>query len=171
MNVTKKLHIRVKRQRCLFHIMKDLTKKAYDSGRLKELRGAIDLINYTFFQTPENLEKLGKNAESVRRMISVKSEKEATFFLLSTVRDLYSDDPIIGKFLRNRRKNRIEIFMYLEDPKANKTNNAAEHHFSMRSELLKRRFKTDEGLLKTSYWYHRLSTESWQSLAIEIVKS
>ena len=160
MNVSRKLHINVKRQRCLFHILKDLTKKAYDSGRMKELRGAVDLINYMFFQTPENLEKLGNNAEAVRRMIRGKSEKDATFILLSVVRDLYSDDPIIGKFLRFMRKNRTVIFRYLEDPKVNKTNNVAEHHFSMRSELLKRRFKTDEGLLRTSYWYHRLSTES-----------
>jgi len=40
----------------------------------------------------------------------------------------------------------------------NRTNNVAEHHFSVRSELLKMRFKTDDGLLMTSYWYHRLST-------------
>ena len=59
----------MKRQRCLFHILKDLTKKAYDAGKLKELRGALDLINYMSFQTPENLEKLGKNADPVARMV------------------------------------------------------------------------------------------------------
>lgn len=159
MNVSMELHVRVKRQRCLFHLIKDLKKKAHDSGRKDELRGAIDLINCMFFQTPENLEKLGKNAEAVTRIISDKSEKEATFALLDLVRDLYSGNPIIGKFLKDVRKNRREVFRYLDDPNVSKTNNVAEHHFSLRSELLKRRFKTDEGLLKTSYWYHKLSTE------------
>lgn len=158
--ISAKLHIHVRRQRCLFHLMKDLTKKAYDAGKLNELRGAIDLINYMFFQTAENLEKLGKNAEPVMRMVTGKSGKDATFALLDLVRDLYSDDPIIRRFLKDLRKNRREIFRYLDDPKVEKTNNVAEHHFSMRSELLKKRFKTDQGLLKTSYWYHRLSTEN-----------
>ena len=109
--------------------MKDLTKKAYDAGKLNELRGAIDLINYMFFQTAENLEKLGKNAEPVMRMVTGKSGKDATFALLDLVRDLYSDDPIIRRFLKDLRKNRREIFRYLDDPKVEKTNNVAEHHF------------------------------------------
>jgi len=141
-NISRKMQINVKRQRCLFHILKDLARKAYDSGRLKELRGAIDLINYMFFQTPENLEKLGKNASSVMSMISGLPEKNATFRILDLVRDLYSDDPIIGQFIRFLGKNRKVVFRYLEDPMVNKTNNVAEHHFSMRSELLKKRFKT-----------------------------
>ncbi len=139
--------------------MKDLTKKAYDSGRLKDLMDNIDLINFMFFQTPENMEKLGSNAGSIKKMISGKSEKEDTFIILDTVRDLYSDDPVIRRFLRFVRRNKTEIFRYLDDPIVNKTNNVAEHHFSVRSELLKRRFKTREGLLKTSYWYHQLSTK------------
>lgn len=159
MNVSRHLHISVRRQRCLFHLIKDLKKKAYDSGRKEELMGAIDLINYMFFQTPDNLEKLGKNSESMTGIVSGKSENEATFALLDLVRDLYSGDPIIGRFLKDLKKNRREIFRYLDDPNVNKTNNVAEHHFSVRSELLKRRFKTDQGLLRTSYWYHRLSTE------------
>lgn len=133
-NVSRQLHIRVRRQRCLFHLLKDLRKKAYDSGRKDELTSALGLINYTFFQTPENLEKLGKNAEPVKRKVSGKSEKEATFILLGLVRDLYSGDPVIGKFLKQIRKNRREIFWYLEDRKVNRTNNVAEHHFPQRSE-------------------------------------
>lgn len=156
--VSRELHINVKRQRCLFHIMKDLTKKVYDSGRSDELRGALDFINYMFFQKPENLEKLGKNAEPITGIVSGKSEKDATFALLDLVRDPYSDDPIVGRFLKDLRKNR-GIFRYLDDPIVDKTNNVAEHHFSIRSELLRKRFKTDQGLLKTSYWYHSLSTE------------
>ncbi len=127
--------------------------------KLEELRGTLDLVNYMFFQTPENLEKLGKNADPVARMVSGMPEKEATFRILELVRDLYSGDPIIGKFLGFLRSNRRQVFRYLEDDKVQKTNNVSEHHFSMRSELLKRRFKTREGLLKTSYWYHKFSTD------------
>ena len=50
-------------------------------------------------------------------MASGWSEKDATFRILDLVRDLYSCDPIIGKFLRFLRKNRMAIFRYLEDPK------------------------------------------------------
>ena len=157
--ISRKLRIHVRRQRCLFHIMKDLTRKAFLAGRLDEMRGALNLINFAFFQSSENMEKLGKNAEPVTRIVMGKSEKEATFALLELVRDLYSDDPIIRRFLRDLRKHRREIFRYLDDPNVEKTNNVAEHHFSIRSEILKNRFKTCEGLLKTSYWYHRLSTE------------
>ena len=92
-------------------------------------------------------------------IVSGKSENEAIFALLDLVLDLYSGDPIIGRFLKDLKKNMREIFRYLDDPNVNKTNNVAEHHFSVRSELLKRRYKTDQGLLMTSYWYHRLSTE------------
>lgn len=140
-NISRQMHINVKRQRCLFHVLKGLTKKAYDSGRMKELRGAIDLINCMFFQTPENLERLGKNTDPVKNMVSGLSQKDATFRILDLVHDIYSGDPIIGKFLRFLRTNRKVIFRYLEDPKINK-------------------IKNDEGLLRTSYWYHRLSTES-----------
>jgi hypothetical protein len=53
--------------------------------------------------------------------------------------------------LKELRRKRREIFQYLGYSNAGKTNNVAEHHFSIRSELLKRRFKTDHELLKTSY--------------------
>ena len=44
--------IRIGWQRCLFHVMKDLTKKAYGGGKLKDLRGTLGPINYMVFQTP-----------------------------------------------------------------------------------------------------------------------
>ena len=155
-NISRDIHINVKRQRCLFHVLKDLTKEAYNSRRLKELRGAINLINCMFFQTPDNLEKLGENTDPVKNMMSGLSEKNTKFRILDLVHDLYSGDPIVGKFLRFLRKNRAVIFRYLEDPLVNKTNNVAEHHFSLRSDILKRMFRNDEGLLRASYWYHRL---------------
>ena len=59
-------------------------------------------------------------------------------------------------FVRNHRKG---VFMYLQDPKVEKISDKAEQHFSVQSWLLKHRFKTKEGLIRTSYWYHRyLST-------------
>ncbi len=86
-----------------------------------------------YFRFPGKLEGLGKNNEPVKRMVSGRSEKEVTSILPHIVRDLYSDDPIIGKFLSFVRKNRKIIFSYLEDTSVNTTNNVAEHHFSMRS--------------------------------------
>ena len=68
------------------------------------------------------------------------------------------DYPVIRRFLKFLRKNRSSIFHYLGDPMVNKTNNVSEHHFSVRSELLKNRLKVDDGL-RTSYWYHWQSTE------------
>ncbi len=44
-------------------------KKAYDARMLDDLRIPINLINFMFFQTPENLERLGNNAEPVRKKI------------------------------------------------------------------------------------------------------
>ena len=76
-NVSWSMMIRIRRQRYLFHVMKDLTKKAYGEGKLKDLRGSLDLINYMFFQTLESLEELGKNAESTGSIVSGLSEKEA----------------------------------------------------------------------------------------------
>ena len=82
-----------------------------------------------------------------------------TFRILDPVRDLYSGDPIMGKFLEFLKRNRRQVFGYLEDDRVQKAKNMTEPHFSMRLELLKRRFKTDGGLLRTFYWYHRFSTE------------
>ncbi|MGC8505744.1 MAG: hypothetical protein ACP5NK_03435 [Thermoplasmata archaeon] len=54
-----------------------------------------------------------------------------------------------------------EVFLYLQDPMVEKTSDKAEQHFSIQSWLFKHRFKTKEGLLRTSFWYHHyLSTEN-----------
>ena len=87
------------------------------------------------------------------------SEKDATFRILEIVRDLYSDHGIIMGFLTFLKRESSHVFRYLDDPLVDKTNNVPEHHFSVRSELLKNRFKTDDGLMRTSYWYHRQSTK------------
>ncbi len=61
-------------------------------------RDDLDIINYMFFQTSENLEKLGQNSEPVRRLISGKSEREVTYAIMGLIQDLYSGNPIIRRF-------------------------------------------------------------------------
>ncbi len=75
----------------------------------------------------------------------------------------YGDDPIISKFLSFLEENRAELFLYLKDSKVEKTTGIAERHFSVMSWPLKHRFKTKEGLLKTSYWHHYYHTQSTQT--------
>ena len=60
-------------------------------------------------------------------------------------------ETIITRFLAYLKKNHSRVFRYLDDPMINRINNVDEHHFYVRSELLKNRFKTDEVMLKTSY--------------------
>ena len=58
-----------------------------------------------------------------------------------------------------KKRNGKEVFLYLKYGEVEKTSNIAEQHFSIMSWLFKKRFKTKEGLLRTSYWYHHyLST-------------
>ena len=140
-------------------LLKDLFKRIHDASMGEELKGAKNLITYMFFQTGGNLEKLGNNVEHVRRIAERMSEKESTFRILQLIRDLYSGNRIIRKFLKNIDRNRKSVFLYLDDPMIHKTNNVAEHHFSVRSELLKNRFKTEGGLLKMSYLYRKGPTE------------
>jgi len=70
------LGIRIKRQRCLFHIEKDLAHRIKDSGKEKELDMAKKLIKFMFFQGEENIIKLGRNSESMRKLTYGKGEKE-----------------------------------------------------------------------------------------------
>ena len=55
----------------------------------------------------------------------------------------------------------MKVFLYLYNHEVEKTSDKAEQHFSVQSWLFKHRFKTKDGLLRTSYWYHwYLSTEN-----------
>ncbi len=84
---------------------------------------------------------------------------------LEKISSLYGYDSIISNFLSFLKRDRKEIFLYLEDPMLKKTSDIAEQHFSIQSWLFKHRFKTKEGLLKTSFWYHHfLSTGNSQCL-------
>ena len=112
-----------------------------------------------FFQNETNLKKLGKNMDAVEKITEGMNEKEIVEIILYKLNSLYGDDRIIASFLTFVRKHRNEVFLYLEEPKVEKTSDKAEQHFSIQSWLLKHRFKTKEGLIRTSYWYHRyLST-------------
>ncbi len=152
--------IRILRQRCLFFMEKDLAHKIHEAGRDSDLEGAERLVKYMFFPTPANLAKLGENAEALSTIAKDKAEREIVEIMLSLITDLYSDDPIVRNFLSFLRAHRKEDFLYLEDSNVQKSSDKTEQHFSIMSWLFKRRFKTKEGLLRASYWYHTyLSTE------------
>lgn len=154
------LNIRIRRQRCLFHIEKDLAHKIKDSHREKDLDMAKKLIKFMFFQNEKNLHALGKNSESMRNLINGKDEKEIVNMIIYKINSLYGEDSIIKSFLTFVRRYRKEVFLYLKNPEVEKTSDKAEQHFSVQSWLFKHRFKTKDGLLRTSYWYHYyLSTE------------
>lgn len=161
--VARELHIKIKRQRCLFHFLMDVTDAVYRAHRKEQLEGAVRLLTYTLFPTEKNLKAMGKNADAVRRLYSEKTEHEIVEGMLPTIRHLYGGDSIIGKFLSALDERKKEFFLYLDDPLVSKTSNLAEGHFSMNSGLFKRKFKTKNGLLNTSSLYHehiRISTEN-----------
>ena len=94
-------------------------------------------------------------------IITGKNEKQIVEIMQEKITSLYGYDPIIANFLSFLKRNRKEVFLYLQDPMVEKTSNIAEQHFSIQSWLFKHRFKTKEGLLKTSFWYHHyLSTDN-----------
>ena len=154
----------IKRQRCLFHIEKDLAHKIKEAEKEKDLDMARKLIRYMFFQTEKNLKNMGNNMgnnrESVIKLIDGKDEREIAGIIMDGVNSPYGNDEIISHFLDFVKKHRKEVFLYLENGEVEKTSDLAEQHFAIMSWLFKHQFKTKEGLLRTSYWYHRyLSTK------------
>ncbi len=108
---------------------------------------------------------MGNNRESVIKLIDGKDEREIAGIIMDGVNSPYGNDEIISHFLDFVKKHRKEVFLYLENGEVEKTSDLAEQHFAIMSWLLKYRFKTKEGLLRASYWYHRcLSTKIWQCL-------
>ena len=153
------LNVRIRRQRCLFHMEKDLAHRIRDAKMEGHLDMAKRLVRYMFFPNKTNLDKLGKNRDPVMKLTEGKSEREIVAIMLDRIRSLYGEDKIMAGFLSFVRKHRKEVFLYLDDSNVEKTSDKAEQHFSIQSWLLKHRFKTKDGLLRTSYWYHRyLST-------------
>ena len=154
--VSVRMNTKIRRQRCLFHMEKDLAHKISIAKMEDHLGMAKRMIRYMFFQNETNLKKLGKNMDAVEKISEGMNEKEIVKIMLEKINSLYGDDRIIASFVMKHRK---EVFLYLEDPKVEKTSDKAEQHFSIQSWLLKHRFRTKEGLIRTSYWYHRyLST-------------
>ena len=78
------------------------------------------------------------------------SEGEIVDIMLDRLMSLYGDDGVIAGFLSFMKRYRKEVFLYLEDPMVEKTSDIAEQHFSIQSWLFKHRYKTKEGLLRTS---------------------
>jgi transposase-like protein len=150
---------RIRRQRCLFHIEKDLAHSIKISHMEKELEPAKRLVKYMFFQNGTNMNKLGKNKDAVLKLTEGRNESENVDLIMEIMESMYGEYAEIRKFLDFIKKHRKEVFLYLKNPEVEKTSDKAEQHFSIQSWLFKHRFKTKDGLLNTSYWYHRcLST-------------
>ncbi|MCL4420463.1 MAG: hypothetical protein M1477_02070 [Candidatus Thermoplasmatota archaeon] len=90
----------------------------------------------------------------MRVLIGGKDDREVVEIMLYKLNSLNDEDSIIRSFLNFLKKNRKEVFLYLDIPEVEKTSDKAEQHFSVQSWLFKHRFKTKDGLLRTSYWYH-----------------
>ena len=122
---------------------------------------AKKMIKFMFFQNRKNLMNLGRNSDPIAALIAGKNETDTVNIMLEKITSLYGYDPIISNFLSFLKRNRKEVFLYLQDRMVEKTSDIAEQHFSIQSWLFKHRFKTKEGLLKTSFWYHHyLSTDN-----------
>jgi hypothetical protein len=116
---------------------------------------------YSFVARPPNYSYEKHYPDDVRKLTEGMSGKEIVEIMLDRIGSLYGGDRIMAGFLSFVRKHRKEVFLYLENPEVEKTSDLAEQHFSIQSWLFKHRFKTKQGLLRTSYWYHRyLSTGS-----------
>ncbi len=163
MEVSRKLEIRIRRQRCLFHIEKDLAHKIRTDHMGEELDLPKKMIKYMFFQTEGNLKKIGDYSLSIMSNTKGKSEADRIQYILGVLDKYYGDDPIISKFLTFVEENRGEVFLYLKDSDVEKTTAKAEQHFSVMSWLLKHRFKTKQGLLRMSYWHHYYHIPSTQT--------
>jgi len=112
-----------------------------------------------FFQNGTNMNKLGKNREAVMKITEGRNDSEKVDLIMEIMESMYGEYAEIRKFLDFIRKHRKEVFLYLKNPEVEKTSDKTEQHFSIQSWLFRHRFKTKDGLLTTSYWYHRcLST-------------
>ena len=98
---------------------------------------------------------MSNNMESVIKLIDGKDEREIAGIIMDGVNSPYGNDEITSHFLDFVKKHRREVFLYLENGEVEKTSDLAEQHFTIMSWLFKHQFKTKEGLLRTSYWYHR----------------
>jgi hypothetical protein len=131
--VSERMDIRIRRQRCLFHIEKDLAHRIHWARLDRDLDQAKKMIEYMFFQTAANLKKLGGNEPAVSRHVEGRTDREVVEIMLHPIGNLYADDTIIRNFLSFLRKYRKEVFLYLQDQDVEKTSDKAEQHFSIMS--------------------------------------
>ena len=127
----------------------------------EHLDTAKKLVRYMFFRNKTNPDKLGENRDAVWKLTEGRSERDRQEMMLHKNRSLYCEDKVMTGFLKLVKKYRKKVFLYLDDNTVEKTSDKAEQYFSIQSWLFRHRFKTKDGLLRTSYWYHRyLSTGS-----------
>ena len=119
--VSEMMHIRIKRQKCLFHIKKDLAHRIKVSRKEKELDMAKRLIKFIFFQIEKNLMNLGRNSDPIAALIARKNETDTVDIMLENVNRLYGYDSIISNCLSFLKSHRKEVFLYLQDPMVEKT--------------------------------------------------
>jgi hypothetical protein len=60
---------------------------------------AKKLIRFMFFQDEENIIKLGRDSESIRKLTYGKGEKEIVQIVMQKLNSLYGEDSIIRSFL------------------------------------------------------------------------
>jgi hypothetical protein len=132
----------IERQRCLFHIEKDVAHRIKDARKGDQLDGTKRLIKFMFFQNKKTLENPGKNKEDLVKLIDGKSEKEIFEITMKKMTGPYGGDMIICDFLDFVKKHRNDVFLYLRNPEVEKTSDKAEQHFSIQSWLFRNRFKT-----------------------------
>ncbi|MGC8546616.1 MAG: hypothetical protein ACP5MU_03030 [Thermoplasmata archaeon] len=116
--VSKDVGIRIRRQRCLFHIEKDLSHRIKMAHREYDLDLPKRLIKYMFFQTPENLKKIGKDSIPFQNSIEGKSESEIIDHIIALLNRYYEDDTIIYRFLTFLEEYREEVFPVSEGQKS-----------------------------------------------------
>ena len=102
---SRKLGIRIKRQRCLFHIEKDIAHKIREAHMEDDLDLPKKLVKFMFFQTPENKRKIG-DYPSITEGMEGKSESETVQYIIGLLNRYYGDNPIISKFLSFLEENR-----------------------------------------------------------------
>ena len=118
----------------------------YRAGQFKNGIFAQIMIG-VYIQNETTLKKLGKNMDAFEKITEGMNEKEIVKIMLEKINSLYDDDRIIASFLTFIRRHMKEVFLYLEEPKVEKTSDKAEQHFSIQSWLLKHRFKTKNDLI------------------------
>lgn len=114
--VSQASNIRIRRQRYLFHIKKDLAHRIKDAWVEEHLDMARRLAKYMFFPSGTNLYKLGKNCDLVRKLTEGRSEKEVVEIILGKIHSIYEEDRIMAGFLSLVKRYRNTSFLYLSNP-------------------------------------------------------